>query len=157
MGFFASLLGFRDEQERGNSYDAALAELQRRDYAPGGRLYEAVAASDPAQADANWQAVQRNLRSSATGNIETQLVSAAALAPLEWTYDPAQAWQDTQQGAGIVTEGAAELLPKVGGWIGSLGNSLLKAIPWWAWLGLGLFLAWKLGLIELVKRRIARA
>lgn len=58
-------------------------------------------------------------------------------------------------------QGAAEGLKstqdKFKGFLNGLGLGVLGFIPWWAWLVAAGYLAWKLGAVDWLKRRIARA
>lgn len=141
MGFLASLFGINDAQAKSDALDAQLRALNRQRYANRPDLL----AISNRQIDAGKQ------------NVELGLAGAAVSAPFEWVYDPAEAWNNTQQGARIALDAAADVAPKLGGWAGEFGWTLLKSIPWWVWAGLAAWAAWHFGLFDLAKRKISRA
>jgi hypothetical protein len=66
-------------QAQGDALDAQLAAKDKVDYAPGGRIYDAVAARDgnTDQAEANYAAVVRDLDTGATGDVQKSIDDAA--------------------------------------------------------------------------------
>lgn len=65
MGFFSAIFA-PGEQERGDDLDAKLAEINARDYGPGGKYYTPHIYSQS----------QRNLETSRTGNIDAEIQEA---------------------------------------------------------------------------------
>ncbi|MDE3068619.1 MAG: hypothetical protein KGJ60_13875 [Verrucomicrobiota bacterium] len=117
-------------QATGDTLDAKLTAMNNADYAPGGRIYNQIAAaSGQSAADQAWASVQADLGAGATGNVSEQIVQAG------------------QAGAAA---GLNNLAAGVQSATSGIFDSLFKIIPWQAWLiaGLALFV-WLGGLVWL--------
>lgn len=140
MSFISSLFGSGKLQADGDAADAKLAEMNQRDYAPGGRLYNKIATQQgTAAADAAYQQTLNNLESGATGNVSSQIDAA---------FD-----EGLQDGANNITgfvSGAFKFLGK------ALG-SILLGIPVWVWLAVGAAAFFYLGGGVWIRRKISKA
>jgi hypothetical protein len=128
MSILGKLFGADKLQAEGDALDAKLAALNARDYAPGGKLYT----------PSNWAAVQQNLTTGATGDVDAQIVTAF------------------NEGA---TDGANNVTGFLGGIFGFLGKGLgaiLKSIPWWVWLGLVVYFLFVTGIGQRLIARYAK-
>ena len=160
MGWLSNLFGIGEAEATGRELDAQLRAMNERDYAPGGRIYQKVAASDPVRAEQNWSVVQDHLASAKTGNVESQLILSAVVGTLEWGYDPLTAWENTKEGGAIVgtvvTEEVAPAIGRVLETIGDAAGKVLFKVPLWVWIALLGVVAWQLGLFAVAKRRIEK-
>lgn len=116
MSWIGSLFGAEELQTAGDAADAKLAEMNNRDYAPGGRLYEKIKRErGQAAADAAYLAVQGNLETGRTGDVDAQISEA---------FD-----EGLKEGAGNITGFASGVFSFFGRALGAI----LLGIPVWAW------------------------
>lgn len=116
MSLIGYLFGAPDLQSEGDKLDAQLEEMNQRDYAPGGRLYEKIKAQrGQAAADAAYAAVQGNLATGKTGDVDKQISDA---------FD-----EGLKEGAGNITGFVSGVFSFVGRALGAV----LLGIPIWAW------------------------
>lgn len=118
MGLLSTLFGVDDEQARGDQLDAQLAQMNDRDYAPGGKIYNNIQATrgDDA-ANQAYNVVQQHLDETKTGNVDQQLNSAFG-------------------------EGLNEGLQNEKNFVNRTVTGIFGALPWtvWALLAVGAFL-----------------
>ncbi|MGC3958107.1 MAG: hypothetical protein QM813_09275 [Verrucomicrobiota bacterium] len=116
MSLIGSLFGSSELQTTGDQADSQLADMNQRDYAPGGRLYEKIKAQrGQAAADAAYLAVGGHLETGATGNVDAQIGEA---------FD-----EGLKEGAGNITGFVSGVFKFVGQAI----SAILLGIPLWAW------------------------
>lgn len=116
MSLIGYLFGADELQATGDAADAKLEEMNRRDYAPGGRIYEQIKkSSGQAAADNAWQKVQGQLATSKTGNVDLQINDAFK--------------EGLQDGANNITGFVSGIFNFVGKALGAI----LLGIPIWAW------------------------
>lgn len=140
MSFLGSIFGADDLQKEGDALDAKLAAMNNADYAPGGRLYNKVAAtSGTAAADANYDAVVKNLQTGATGDVDAQINEAFK--------------EGLQEGANNITGFVSGAFKFVGKALGAI----LLGIPVWVWLGVGVVVFFYLGGGNIIRRKLAKA
>lgn len=117
------------EQARGDELDSALAKLNTQDYGPGGRIYNEIAqAQGPDVAIKDSQAVQDDLASSKTGDVQASI--------------DANFWQGWQSGRDDVLA-----VPKFG------TMAIFKTIPWYVWVVGGLVLLFYTGIGQGIVRK----
>lgn len=145
MAWLSNIFGLESEQERGRMLDEQLRALNVQTYGPGGPLYTPE----------RWTTVQEHLGTSATGNIEWQMWLAGISAPIKWLTAPSEAWQLTQEGADIVGGAASQAVAGAFDIAERLVKPILRVVPWWVWLALAGFLAWRLGLFSLLRKRVS--
>lgn len=107
-------------QTQSNALDAQLTTLNQQDYAPGGQVYNAIAATNgQAAADTAYQQVQQNAaKSAAAGTVQSQLQAAGA------------------QGA---AQGLQSLASGIQSAVSGVFDTLFKLMPWQAWAGIAIF------------------
>lgn len=105
-------------QAQNNALDAQLNSLNQQDYAPGGQIYNAIAATNgTAAADTAYQQVQQDAASSASsGSVKSQLQQAG------------------QQGA---AQGLSNLASGIQSATSGIFSTIAKLMPWQAWLAIG--------------------
>ena len=128
MSIIGKLFGADKLQAEGDALDAKLAALNSRDYAPGGKLYT----------PANWAAVQQNLGTGTTGNVDKQINAAFQ--------------EGLDDGADNVTGFTSGIFDFLGKGLGSI----LKAVPWWLWLGVIVYFLFTTGIGQRLIARAAR-
>ncbi|HMP84115.1 MAG TPA: hypothetical protein PKA41_15565 [Verrucomicrobiota bacterium] len=143
MSFLSWLTGvdIDAERQRGEALDRQLAELNAREYSPGGRIYErTVAEQGEAVAVRNWETVQRQAEASAdyTGPSLLSFWWDTLTAPWAAVTNPSDYARDLEAGATIAGERAGEAVAGVANtFTGTLWNgatSFAKKIPVWLWL-----------------------
>jgi hypothetical protein len=128
MSFIASLFGAKALQATGDANDARLAELNQRDYAPGGRLYKKISKEQGlAAAEAAYQKTLGQQTTGATGDVAGQIDAAFK--------------EGLDEGAGNITGFVSGAFSFVGRALGAI----LLGIPIWAWALAGLALWLYLG------------
>jgi hypothetical protein len=128
-GFLANLFGVGDEQARGDSLDAQLTEMNSRDYAPGGHVYNNIEQLYGTEAADNAYAVtQKDLQTSKTGDVDAQLWDA---------FD----------------EGLSDGRKNIDSGIFNTLKTILGSVPVFVWIGIaaGIFL-WLGGFAWLAKK-----
>jgi hypothetical protein len=128
MSILGKLFGADELQAQGDALDAKLSELNSRDYAPGGKLYT----------PSNWAAVQQNLATGTTGDVDAQINEAFN--------------EGLDDGANNVTGFISGIFNFVGKGLGAI----LKAIPWWIWLGLVVYVLFITGIGQRLIAKVAR-
>jgi hypothetical protein len=129
MSFLTWISGGSGEQERGNNLDAQLAQLNARDYAPGGKLYTPE----------NWERVQANQASGQTVDVDKEIAGAFK--------------EGLDDGAKNVTGFLGGAFDIVGKGVGAI----LKAVPWWIWAAAILYILITTGLLgPLVRKATGR-
>jgi hypothetical protein len=129
MSFLTWISGGSGEQERGNNLDAQLAQLNARDYSPGGKLYTPE----------NWDRVQRQQASGQTVNVDAEIAAAFK--------------EGLDDGAKNVTGFLGGAFDIVGKGVGAI----LKAVPWWIWAAALLYILITTGLLgPLVRKATGR-
>lgn len=113
--------GALNDPEAAAAADAKLREMADKNYAPGGRYYNA----------AKWAAVQKDL------GTDAYLDTASAEAAIDDAFD--EGWQDGQNNVSRTIKGT---LNKV---IGSPLKAVLGGVPIWLWLLALLWLGFSLG------------
>lgn len=106
-------------QARSDALDAQLNALNQQDYAPGGQIYNSIAAVNGTDAaNAAYQQVQDNAAKSASnGTVLNQLQTAG------------------QQGA---AQGLSNLASKIQSAVSGIFGTLFKLMPWQGWLAIGI-------------------
>ncbi len=140
MSFISSWFGADELQATGDAADAKLAEMNQRDYAPGGRLYNKIAAQQgTSAADAAYKATLNNLDTGATGNVSAQIDAAFE--------------EGLQDGANNITGFVSGAFKFVGKALGSI----LLGIPVWVWLALAAIAFFYLGGGAVLRRKLSKA
>jgi hypothetical protein len=111
MGLLSWIYGGDQLQAEGDKLDAQIADTYGKDYAPGGRFYNA----------GQWNQIQQDLANSQTGNVSQQLNDAFAVG--------------LQEGKNNITSAVSGTFDLAGGGLGAL----LKGVPWYVWAGVILF------------------
>jgi hypothetical protein len=116
MSFIGSLFGADELQATGDAADARIEEMNRRDYAPGGRLYERIKRErGQAAADAAYQTVLGHLETGRTGDVDAQINTAFQ--------------EGLQDGRNNITG----FVSNVFGFVGKALGAILLGIPVWVW------------------------
>lgn len=117
------------EQSRGDALDAQLAAMNTRDYGPGGRINQEIAASQGADvALKDSVAVQDHLASGKTGDVSASVDS--------------EFWAGWNSGRDNVLS-----VPKFA------LKAIWKTIPWYLWVLLGLGLLFYTGIGQAIIRK----
>jgi len=111
-------------QKQGEALDAQIVQNAQERYGPGSPNYNA----------GQWAAIEQNLASGATGNVEAQLNDAFM--------------SGIEDGKNNITGAVSGSFDFVGGGLGSV----LKGIPWYVWAGVLVFFFWPYIAGRLVKR-----
>lgn len=141
MGLFQSISDWFTGYDRENQAraDAAAAELERMaydDYSPGGAKHTAE----------NWDSVSRNYGFDGGPGLDSYLPEAQAREAVGDAFE-----EGLKEGAENVSNFVKGAVDNV---VGRPLLAILKGIPFWVWLGAGLYLAWKLGAFnKLLARR----
>ena len=126
MSILSKIFGGDDLQAKGDELDAKLTALNTKDYAPGGKLYTA----------STWAQVQQNLSTGATGDVDAQINAAFQ--------------EGLDDGANNVTGFLGGIFDFVGKGLGAL----LKAVPWWVWLGVLAYVLFTTGIAQRLLARV---
>jgi hypothetical protein len=126
MSILGNLFGADKLQAEGDALDAKLTALNAKDYAPGGKLYS----------PANWAAVQQNLDTGRTGDVDAQINAAFK--------------EGLDDGANNVTGFLGGIFDFVGKGLGAI----LKAVPWWVWLGVITYFLFTTGIAQRLLARV---
>jgi hypothetical protein len=134
MSWLANIFGAGDAQQRGEALDAQLAELNRHDYEPGGRLYEKIKdeRGEEAALDA-WNGVEDRLEQ-----------QAADTADFDASIDRE------------FVAGLGEGRDNVKSFFNNALFQFLKSIPLVVWIGLAVFVFVWLGGLKLLKGSLSR-
>ena len=128
MSILGYLFGADKLQSEGDAVDAKLTALNAKDYGPGGRLYTA----------SNWAQVQQNLATGQTVNVDAQINAAFK--------------EGLDDGANNVTGFLGGIFDVVGKGLGAI----LKAVPWWLWLGVIAYFLFTTGILQRLLARVAK-
>jgi hypothetical protein len=125
--------GGRQEQARGDSLDAQLAQLNSAEYGQGGRIYNRIEDErGTAAADTAFDQVQTDLETGRTGDVLAQL---------------------QEEGRAGANQGLNDFWSG----IGNMLKGVLGLFPWWLWLAAGAGLFIYLGGLGLLKGKLLKA
>lgn len=128
MGAFLDwITGTDTEIERGKQLDAQIAAQNRKLVDRG--IWD----------DATYAQYEKNAAANDSSTYSGQVEEA---------YD--QGWEEGKKNT---TGFLSDLFKRL---ITDPASIVLASIPWWVWLGLGIFLAWQLGLFAVLKRKFAK-